>query len=71
MFIKTIPNETSVYQVITSMFNGIGHIPEHNEVYTKLIPHNVESVLEEYPTTVLHDVYIPTHEITMIIKLYD
>jgi hypothetical protein len=71
MFIKTIPNKTSVYQVITPMFNGIGHIPEHNTIYTKLIPHDVEQVLEDYPATVLHEVYIPTNEITVIIKLYE
>jgi len=71
MLIKTIPNKTSVYQVITSMFNGIGHITEHNEVYTKLIPHTVESVLEDYPATVLHEFYIPTNTITVLIKIYD
>jgi len=70
MLIKTIPNDTSVYQIITPMFTGIGHIPEHNEVYTKLIPHNVESVLEDYPATIIHTVYLPTKEITAIIELY-
>ncbi len=71
MFIKIIPNKTSVYQIITSMFNGIGHIPEHNEVYTKMVPHNVAAVLDDYPATVLHDVYVPTNEIKVIIKIND
>lgn len=70
MLIKTLPSKTSVYQIITDHFSGIGHIIEQTEVYTKLVPHTVEQVLKEYPETVFHDVYIPTQKITLIIELY-
>ena len=72
MFIKNLkPNNTSVYQIVTSEFSGIGHITEHNEIYTLITPHNNQEIFNDYPDTILHNVYIPTKAINLIITIYE
>lgn len=69
MFIKFLNSTKNIYQVITTEFKGIGMLVEHNEVYTKLAPHNNKKLEAMWPNQIEHTVYIPTKEIKLLIQL--
>jgi hypothetical protein len=69
MYIEKL-DKKNIYQIISPEFKGIGVITNHNQNYTRMIPHTDEELEKDWPEAgVTYPVFIPTADIKLIITL--